>query len=440
MNEKHADPRDSQFANDLLAFIDRSPTAFHAVETIEEQLRQAGFSPLSMEIPWNLVPGAKHVVIRNGSALIAFVVGSTPAPRTGFRIVGCHTDAPGFRIKPSPEMASEKGYIRLNTEVYGGPILSTWFDRPLSIAGRVMLCGPVPMVVETQLIDFKRPLCIIPNLAIHMNREVNKGVEINKQVDTLPLFTIADPSMALSVGLLRQLVAQTLGVSQERILDMELSLYDPTNGTLLGLNDEFISVGRLDDLAAVHAGMHALTSVPQPKSTTVLACFDNEEVGSSSKQGADSPFLVTTLERIALGLDLSREDFLRSVTSTFLISVDGAHAVHPGRGEKSDPTSRPMLNGGPVIKISANQRYTSDAESIAVFIQLCKEAQVDYQFFVNHSMEPGGSTIGPLSSTHLDVRALDVGSPMLSMHSIRELAGVHDHIAMRNVLTHFYGT
>lgn len=425
------------YANELIDFLYNSPTGFHAVSEVEKILLEKGFAQLKEEDKWDLKSGGKYYSIKNNSAITAFVVGGKNPNESGFRIIGAHTDSPCFRIKPNPEIISENSYIKLNTEVYGGPILNTWFDRPLSIAGRVAVKSEDPFTPELKLLNIKKSILVIPNLAIHMNRTVNTGIEVNKQVDTLPVIGIINEGFQKENYLLK-IISKELNINIDEILDFDLFVYENAKGELIGYNEEFISAGRIDDLSMVHAGITALLQAKENNCTNVMVCFDNEEVGSSTKQGADSNLLSNILERIVLSYNGNREDFFRALAKSFIISADGAHAVHPNKGEKSDPINRPKINGGPVIKISANQRYTSDSESIAVFKSICDLAKVPYQTFVNHSNEVGGSTIGPISSTHLAIRSIDIGAPMLAMHSIRELCGVDDHYYMNQIFTKFY--
>lgn len=424
-------------AKELLDFLYDSPTAFHAVENISEILMKQGFKELKEEDKWKLKKEGKYFVKKNDSALIAFVVGEDAPQEKGFKIIGAHTDSPGFRIKPRPEMIAENAYLKLNTEVYGGPILATWFDRPLALAGRVTLKSDNPLYPKIEFININRPILIIPSLAIHMNRNVNQGVEINRQKDVLPLMTMINDSLEKD-NLLLQVISEELNLSKEEIIDFDLFPYEFEKGSLIGLKEEFISSARLDDLSMVHAGLKALTAVKSSKGTNVLACFDNEEVGSSTKQGADSELLASILERIVIALKGDREDYLRSLAKSFIISADLAHAVHPNYGEKHDPQLRPVINGGPVIKIAASQSYTTDAESSAAYEMICKKAGVPYQKFANRSDSRGGSTIGPINSTHLNIRSVDMGNPVLGMHSIRELGGVKDHYYCIKSFEEFY--
>lgn len=426
-----------KLANELIDFIYESPTAFHAVSAVKSMLKQEGFTEVLDSEKWNLKKGGKYFTTQNDSALIAFVVGQGDLESNGFKLIGAHTDSPSFRIKPFPEMTSENTYVRLNTEVYGGPILNTWMDRPLSIAGRVTLRGNNPLFPETRLLNINKPILIIPNIAIHMNREVNQGVELNKQKDTLPLLSLVNESLEKDKYLINT-IASELAVDVSDILDFDLFLYEYEKGSVIGLNEEFISSPRLDDLAMVHAGIKALINTKVNMATNVMVCFDNEEVGSSTKQGADSNLLSNILERIVLSFNKGREDFFRALSNSFMISADLAHAVHPNAGEKHDPVNRPVINKGPVIKISANQSYTSDSNSIAVYEQICNNAGVPVQKFVNRSDLRGGSTIGPISSTHLHIRSVDIGTPILAMHSIRELGGIEDQKYITKSFEEFY--
>ncbi len=426
-----------EFAQNLIDYIYESPTAFHAVAKAKEDLCKDGFTEIKEEEKWNLQKGGKYFVTKNDSALTAFVVGKGEVEETGFKIIGAHTDSPTFRIKPAPEMVVDNTYVRLNTEVYGGPILNTWMDRPLAIAGRVILRSENILYPETRLVNINRPIMIIPNVAIHMNREVNSGVELNKQKDTLPLLGMVSGELEKD-NYLMSTIAKELSVEIKEIIDFDLFLYEYEKGSIIGLNNEFISSSRLDDLAMVHAGIRALARVQAVEATNVMVCFDNEEVGSSTKQGADSNMLVDILERITISLGKSREEFLRAVSKSFMISADNAHAVHPNSPEKHDPTNKPYMNKGPVIKINANQSYTTDSNSDAVYELVCEKAGVPVQKFVNRSDVRGGSTIGPISSTHLNIRSVDMGSPTLAMHSIRELGGVLDHTYVTKSFEEFY--
>ena len=429
--------KEKNFAKDLIQFIDGSPSAFHATKNAEEKLKNSGFNYLDLKESWKLEKGGKFYTVKNDSAIVAFEIGSGEIEEEGFKLVGAHTDAPTFKVKPNPEMLVEEKYLKLNTEVYGGPILNTWYDRPLSIAGRVSVKGEDVFTPKNLLVDMEDPITIIPNLAIHMNREVNKGVETNPQKDTLPLISTIEEEFEKDNFLL-ELVAEKLGIGIEEILDFELFLYGTEKGLLVGLNEEFVSIGKLDDLAMVHAGLNSLIDSGSGKATKVLVLFDNEEVGSRTKQGAASPMLKTILERIVLAMGKGREEFYRSLSHSFIISADQAHALHPNYTDMHDLTSRPVLNSGPAIKMAANQAYTTDSYSSSVYKSICDSAGVPVQEFVNRSDKKGGSTIGPISSSQLDIPSVDIGNPILSMHSIKELGGVLDHYNVYKSFKEFY--
>jgi aspartyl aminopeptidase len=426
-----------EFAKNLIDFIDGSPTAFHATKKVERELINKGFKKINLQDKWKLEKEGKYYIIKNNSAIVGFVVGKGEIEEDGFKIVGAHTDAPSFKIKPNPEMTVENKYLKLNTEVYGGPILNTWYDRPLSMAGRVSLKTENLLKPKELLIDMEKPIMIIPNLAIHMNRKVNDGVKINPQTQTLPLISNINDKFEKD-NFLVKLIAEKLDVEVEEILDFELFLYGVEKGSLVGLNEEFISIGKLDDLAMVHAGLNGLIDSELGNSTNVLVCFDNEEVGSGTKQGAASPMLRTVLERIAIAMDKGKEDYYRALSNSFIISADQAHALHPNYTDKQDPTNRPVINGGPTIKLAANQAYTTDSFSSAVYEGICKSIDIPVQKFANRSDARGGSTIGPISSSQIDIASVDIGNPILGMHSIRELGGVDDHYNVYKSFKEFY--
>ena len=427
----------TRFAKDLINFCYDSPTAYHAVLNTKKILRAKKFVELDESEEWHLEPNGRYFFSRNGSALMAFIVGSLPLSETGFKIAASHTDSPGFRLKPRPEWVSKDCYLRLNTEVYGGPILSTWFDRPLGIAGRVTCRSSDVFNPKDMLININRPVALIPNMAVHLNPKINDGYVYDKQTDTLPFLGQVSSKFEAN-GYLRNVLAAALEIAPDEILDFDLFLYEYEKGSLIGPNYEYISSGRIDNLQAVFSSIMALCSSETKGATCVAACFDNEEVGSASRQGADSTILSDLLERISLSLDCSRSEYFRALANSFIISVDGAHAVHPNIKEKEDPTSRPVVNGGPTIKISGHRSYTSDSVTSSVFKQLCEKANVKYQSFVNHSNSRGGSTIGPISAGHVSIPSVDVGVPMLAMHSCRELCGVKDNHAMLLALSEFF--
>ncbi len=426
-----------QYAQELMSFLDQSPNNFFAIATLKETLRGNGFEELDLSQRWQLKAQGKYFVTKNDTSLFAFIPGEEAIGEHGFKLICAHSDSPCFRIKPSPEMLTEGGVMKLNTEVYGGPILYTWFDRPLSLAGRVILKSDNPLQPQVRLVRFDRPILLIPHLAIHMNRGVNDGNPLRKQKDMLPVLGIINEQMEKNNFLL-SLVAQELGVAAEEVLDFDLTLFDFQKASLVGLNEEFINCGRLDDLAMAHAGMRALLDSEACKQTKVLAIFDNEEVGSGTKQGAASPVLRNILERVVLTLGGDTEDFYRAIARSFMISADMAHAVHPNYPEKHDPTNHPLMGKGPVIKINANQKYLTDADSAAVFKNICALADVPCQEFVNHSDSPGGSTLGNILTSQLDLRGVDMGNPMWGMHSVRETASVDDHFYAIKTFTKFF--
>ena len=424
-----------QLVSNLINFIDQSPSMFHAASSIINALIPHGFVALNPKEAWQLEVGGKYYVTMNDSSVFAFCIHSDAVGAEGFRIVGAHTDVPGFRIKPHAQMSNDT-YVKLNTEVYGGPILNTWLDRPLSVAGRVALKSDNVLFPTIQLVDLEKPIMIIPNLAIHMNRQVNDGVKLNTQKETLPILSYMNEN--IPSDMLLEAVATKLGVATDAILDMDLFLYPVEKGVLVGMNEEFISTARLDDLSMVYSGIEALTSSTSSTGVTLLACFDNEEVGSRTKQGADSPFLSNLLERIVLSLGKPREDLFRAIANSFMISADVAHLLHPNYPEKSDPTNKVLPGNGPAIKLSANCSYTTDSDSFGVFANLCQSNAIPYQVFVNRSDERGGSTIGPVSASHLAMRSVDIGTPMLSMHSARELMASADFIHTTAAMKAFF--
>lgn len=424
----------------LIDFLDESPVNFLAVETLKEKLLLAGFQELdAKERVGEVKPGDKFFFTKNDSSLYAFRMGKETLADNGFHIICAHCDSPTFRVKPNAEITCEGGMTMLNTEVYGGPIMSTWFDRPLSLAGRVIVNSGDVMHPETKFLNLKRPLLQISNLAIHFNRQVNEGVKLSKQKDMLPLLGIVNNQLE-SGNMLVNVIADELKVRIEDILDFDLYLYDTTPACTFGVHNEFISSGRLDDLSMVHAGLTALLQCGKdtPETTQVLAIFDNEETGSQTKQGAGSPFLSALIQRLVMVQGGTAEDYFRSVEKAFMISADNAHAWHPNYSEKYDPTNHPMLGGGPVIKFNAAQKYASDAVSAAVFAGICKKAGVPCQRFVNHSDVAGGSTLGNILASSLPLRGVDMGNPVLAMHSVRETGAVADHEYCIKAFTEFY--
>ena len=421
----------------LLNFLDSSPCNFYAVHTVREILINNGFAEKSLEDALTAQPGEKFFVTKNHSAIFAFTVGKKPVAETGLKIIAAHSDSPCFRVKPHAEMLCEGGIVKLNTEVYGGPILYTWFDRPLSLAGRVLLKGNDALHPITRLVKIDRPLFSISHLAIHFNRAVNEGNKISKQKDMLPIIAKVNNTLEAE-NMLLHLVADELQVDTGDIIDFDLLVYNTEKATTFGLNNEFISAGRLDDLSMVHAAIEAIIDVKDDNATCVAAIFDNEETGSGTKQGAGSPVLANVIQRMVESQGGNYDGYCRALAKSFLVSADNAHAFHPNYAEKYDPTNHPALGGGPCIKINANCKYMSDAHSAAIFKSLCIEAGAPYQYFVNHSDVAGGSTLGNILTGQMDIAGVDVGNPLLAMHSVRETGSVTDHMNMIKVFKQFF--
>ena len=423
----------------LLNFLDASPVNFLAVNNIVSELEAAGYRRIDPQMPIGKVEaGDKLFVTKNDSSVYAFHIGNKSLADAGFHMICAHSDSPTFRIKPNAEMLCEGGIVKLNTEVYGGPIMSTWFDRPLTLAGRVIVKGDDPMNPKTLLLHIKRPLLQISNLAIHFNRQVNDGVKLSKQKDVLPLLGMVTNELERG-NLLMNTICEELGIGAADILDFDIYLADATPACTFGVHNEFISSGRLDDLSMCFAGLEALLASPQADATKVLAIFDNEETGSQTKQGAGSPFLASIIKRIALAQSGTEEAFYQAVERAFMVSADNAHAWHPNYSEKYDPTNHPVLGGGPVIKFNAAQKYASDAVSAAVFAEICSKAGVPCQRFVNHSDVAGGSTLGNILASSIPLRGVDMGNGILAMHSCRETGSTIDHIYCVKAFTEFFG-
>ena len=451
----------------LLSFLDASPVNFLAVKNMAEELEKNGFRRINPQEPLGkIAAGDKFFVTKNDSSIYAFQIGKQPIADAGFHMICAHCDSPTFRIKPNAEMDCEGGIVKLNTEVYGGPIMSTWFDRPLTLAGRVIVKSDDVMHPKTLLLHIKRPLLQISNLAIHFNRQVNDGVKLSRQKDVLPILGIINDELEKG-NLLMNVILEELNknpmtsddkpfgkkeIKQEDILDFDLYLADATPACTFGAHDEFISSGRLDDLSMCWAGVEAMIAATSEASsknaseassevsdtTRVLALFDNEETGSQTKQGAGSPFLSYMLKRIALAQSGTEEAYYQAVERAFMVSADNAHAWHPNYSEKYDPTNHPMLGGGPVIKFNAAQKYASDAASAAIFAGICEKAGVPCQRFVNHSDVAGGSTLGNILASSIPLQGVDMGNAILAMHSCRETGSVIDHEYTVKAFTEFY--
>lgn len=415
----------------LIDFLKASPTPFHATASMAQRLEAAGFQRLDERDSWAVVAGGRYYITRNDSSIIAWRMGRLSPLISGIRLVGAHTDSPCLRVKPQPEL-QRQGFWQLGVEVYGGALLAPWFDRDLSLAGRVTFRRDGK--VESQLIDFRLPIAIIPNLAIHLNREANQGWAINAQNELPPILAqVAGDERPDFRALLTEQLAREHGLNADVVLDYELSFYDTQAAAVVGLHGDFIAGARLDNLLSCYAGLQALIKA-EGEETALLVCTDHEEVGSSSACGADGPMLEQTLQRLLPDGD----DYVRCLQRSLLISADNAHGVHPNYAEKHDANHGPKLNAGPVIKVNSNQRYATNSESAGFFRHLCMAEEVPVQSFVVRSDMACGSTIGPITASHLGVRTVDIGVPTFAMHSIRELAGSHDLAHLVKVLEAFY--
>ena len=406
-------------SKELIHFIESSPSCFHAVNFMEDLLLKEQFIQLRENEKWRIQRGGRYFVVRNGSALIAFTVPEQDFP--GMRIMASHSDSPSFKIKENPELESENHYIRLNVEGYGGMLCAPWFDRPLSVAGRVITKNKDTGNFEAHLINIDRDLVMIPSLAIHMNREANKGYSYNIQKDMLPLY-----GGISAKGTFLKTVADAAGIKEDEILGHDLFLYNRQKGSVWGASQEYISGPRLDDLQCAFASLKGFLAAPRKSFLAVHCVLDNEETGSATKQGAASTFLYDTLTRAYCSLGMTKEDYLIHLADSFMISADNAHAVHPNYTDKADPSNRPFLNGGIVIKFNAGQKYCTDALSAAMFRDICREAGVPVQTFANRSDMAGGSTLGNISNTRVALNTVDIGLPQLAMHSPYETAGAED--------------
>lgn len=418
-------------AEELLGFIEKSPSSFHLVQNMREELLENGFTELLESEKWKIFPGRNYFTIRGDSSVIAFKIPENPF--TGFQIMASHSDFPTFKLKEHAEMTVEDQYVKLNIEKYGGMICAPWFDRPLSVAGRILVQEKDH--IAAKLVNVNKDLLMIPNLAIHMNREVNQGYEYNAQKDLLPLFGGENAK-----GKLFEIIAQAAGVSREQILSHDLYLYNRMKGRIWGAEDEFVSSPKLDDVQCAFSSLKAFLHSENKRHVMVHCVFDNEEVGSGTKQGAASTFLKDVLRRIHRALNRTEEEYLRALSVSFMLSADNAHAVHPNHTDKTDPTNRPYLNGGVVIKYNANQKYTTDAVSAAFFKTICDRAGVPYQSFVNRSDMAGGSTLGNISNTQVALHTVDIGVAQLAMHSSYETCGIKDTYYMQKAAEEFFSS
>jgi aspartyl aminopeptidase len=422
-----------QFNRELLAFLAAASTPFHAVSALASRLQTAGFSPLQSDQAWSLEPGGRYYLTRNDSSIVAFTLGSEAAPEHGMRMVGAHTDSPCLMVKPTPEKR-RAGYFQLGVEVYGGALLNPWFDRDLSLAGRVSYADHAG-ALRTATVDFRRPLAVIPSLAIHLDREANQSRSINPQTDILPVLALrAEPGTPSFRELLRdRLLVEHPDCGVREVLDYELCFYDTQPPALVGLHEEFIASARLDNLLSCFTGLQSLLAA-DGRQSCLLVCNDHEEVGSLSTSGAQGPMLLSTLRRLVP----DEVTLAQLVSNSLMISADNAHGIHPNYADKHDDNHGPLLNAGPVIKINANQRYATNAETAGLFRLLAKEEGVAVQSFVVRSDMGCGSTIGPITAGGTGIRTLDVGVPTFAMHSVRELAGRDDAAQLSRVLQRFY--
>lgn len=422
-------------AEALMEQIRQSASPFQAVEYVERELEEAGFERLALQKPWQLQAGGLYYVPAYDRTLFAFAVGEKKAERQNIRIASAHTDFPCLKIKPSPEITAF-GCRKLNVEPYGGLIYNTWMDRPLSIAGKAALRGGNPFCPKTALVDFARPVCTIPNLAIHMNREVNDKAHLDAQKDLLPLCDLAGEEK--DEAFFKKALAEEIGCEPEDILEYEMFLYQWEEGVFTGFDETLLSCPRLDNITSVRACVQGLLKGCRREGLNLIALFDNEEVGSRSKQGAASALLPFVLERIYASFGHSREELLTDLTDGFFLSLDVAHAVHPNAPEKADLINRPVLGGGVTIKMSASQSYAGDCETVAVVQALCEKAGISFQRFLNHSSQRGGGTLGSIASAALPMKTMDVGIAVLAMHSARELMGVCDQLSMENLVAELF--
>lgn len=431
----------------MLESLDKATCNFCAVKEIERRLGEAGYKELDPREEWKIKGGERFYCKKNSSSIFAFTIGSGMEETAGFRIVAAHSDSPGFKLKPNPELYAENGVVMLNVEKYGGGILYTWFDRPLSLSGRVLLKSEDPLRPEERIFDLRRAVATIPHLAIHFNREVNSGNPLSVQKDMKPVIgRFSQEEIIRSAsrgGIVNSMIAEHLGVDPGAIIGSEIWVYPVGAPVITGTHGEYFQSGRIDDLSMALTGLEAFVNADnenmKPEHTRVLAIFDNEETGSGTKQGAHSPYLKNIMERICRSLNAEKHDlFHRNLHNSFLISADDAHAYHPNYPEKYDPVNHPFIGGGPVVKINANSKYMSDGHSTAVFKALCEQAGVDCQYFVNHADVAGGSTLGNILTGQLEMPGVDMGCAIWGMHSACETAGVSDHEDTEKVFRKFF--
>lgn len=426
----------SEDTKQLISLLSAGVSPFHCVQKAQSILSSAGFTRLALTDRWELEPGRAYFVPLFDSTLAAFTVGEALSESPSLRLEAAHTDWPCLRLKPSPELTSER-YAKLNVEVYGSPILSTWLDRPLSMAGRVSTAGEHPLKPKTHFVDFKKPLLTIPNLAIHMNPEANDGMKLNPQVDMLPLMAMVTDVLDRDHFFLKRL-AEEAGCAPEEILDYEICIYNADPGTVCGLNGEFLSAPRLDNLTSVLACLHAITSGTRENGINLILLYDNEEIGSRTKQGACSAVTERVLEKLFLALGYDRETCLNAMMDGFLLSMDVAHAIHPNHPEKCDIKNKICMGDGVVLKMSSRQSYATDSSCISAIEGICRGAKIPYRKFSNRSDMRGGSTLGAISSAELSMRAVDIGVPILAMHSARELMACADQTALNRLASEFF--
>ena len=419
----------------LFELLEKATSQFHTILASKEQLREAGFQELKLKDTWELQKGGKYMVDHHGSTLFAFAIGEEFQPKDGFRIAASHGDFPGFRIKPNPEMENG-GYRQLNVETYGGVNLGSWLDRPLSVAGRVVLKSDNVFKPDVRFVDLKKPVLLIPNIAIHFNREMNKGTELRKQVEMIPIYSTASEELGKQAFL--EYIAKELGAEAENILDYELMIYNTDKPALVGLTEEFVCAPRLDNLTSTQALITGITEGTRKNGLNMMIVFDHEEIGSRSKQGACSTLMSSILEKIYLSLGYASVDYTNAMEDSLLMSVDVSHAFHPNFAGKFDPTNKHVMNQGFAIKEACAQSYATDSEAIAIVQQICNQEGIVYKKFLNHSDAMGGGTLGAIASAMLPIRTVDIGVPLWAMHSSRETMGAKDYESLVAFMTAYY--